>query len=388
MDLIVVASHPIQYQACIWRELAKLGSLRFEVWYGSDYGVRPQKSGWGLRDFAWDVDLTSGYPHRFLPNLSPRKAPDTYAGKLHPGLPFELILRRPRAVLVQGYRNLHEQSAIFGAKLARSRLVFRADTNARTSRGSWRKLARKAYLSVLYPNLDAILAIGPDNRRHYEEHGVPGHKLIDAPYSIDQEFFRTLAERARPHRAVLREQLGLPRDRPVILFGGVLRDIKGVDILVRALGDLPEAHLAIAGSGPEQDALRELAATVALGRVHFLGFLNQRELAAAYAWADLLCLPSRQEAWGLVVNEAIAAGTPVVVSEACGVAAQVKATGAGLTVRPDSAELLATALKRALEEAAAGRFSGGVQAFNERHHPRKTAEAIVAAVRGTPPLAR
>jgi len=386
MDLVVVASHPIQYQACIWRELARLGTLRFEVWYGSDYGVRPQKSGWGLREFAWDVDLTSGYPHRFLPNVSPRKAPDTYAGKLYPGLPFELALRRPRAVLVQGYRNLHEQSAILGAKLAGSRLVFRADTNARTSRGSWRKLVRKAYLSVVYPNLDAILAIGPDNRRHYEEHGVPHHKLIDAPYSIDQAFFRRLADEARPHRAELRETLGLPRDRHVVLFGGVLRDIKGVDVLLRSLAHLPDVHVALAGSGPEELSLRKLAATVAKERVHFLGFLNQRELAAAYAIADLFCLPSRQEAWGLVVNEAIAAGTPVVVSEACGVAAQVEATGAGLTVPPDSPELLASTLRRALEEACAGRFAAGMRAFDERHHPRKTAEAIVAAVRGTSPL--
>ena len=201
MDLVVVASHPIQYQACIWRELAALGSLRFEVWYGSDYGVRPQKSGWGPSDFTWDVDLRSGYPHRFLPNWSPRKAPHTYAGKLYPGLPIELALRRPRAVLVQGYRNLHEQSAILGAKLAGSRLIFRADTNARASRGLWRKLARKAYLSALYPNLDAILVIGPDNRRHYEEHGVPAHKLIDAPYAVDQAFFRAIAEDAQIGRA-------------------------------------------------------------------------------------------------------------------------------------------------------------------------------------------
>ena len=382
MDLVVVASHPIQYQACIWRELATLGSLRFEVWYGSDYGVRPQTSAWGPSDFRWDVDLTSGYPHRFLPNWSPRKAPNTYAGKLYPGLPLELMLRRPRAVLVQGYRNLHEQTAIVGAKLARSRLIFRADTNARASRGLWRRLARKAYVSVLYPSFDAILAIGPDNRRHYEEHGVPAHKLIDAPYAVDQAFFRRIADETRPGRADLRKRLGLPVDAPVVLFGGVLRDIKGVDVLIRAAAELPDVHVAIAGSGAEEASLRKLANAVAKGRVHFLGFLNQRVLATAHAVVDLCCLPSRQEAWGLVVNEAIAAGTPVVVSEACGVAAQVAATGAGLTVPPDSPGLLATALRRALDEAKAGHFAAGMRAFNELHHPRKTAEALVTAVRG------
>lgn len=382
MDLVVVASHPIQYQACIWRELAALGSLRFEVWYGSDYGVRPQKSGWGPSDFRWDVDLTSGYPHRFLPNWSPRKAPNTYAGKLYPGLAVELALRRPRAVLVQGYRNLHEQSALLGAKLAGSRLIFRADTNARASRGPWRKLARKALLSVLYPNLDAILAIGPDNRRHYEEHGVPARKLIDAPYSVDQAFFRAIAQTARPHRRTLRAELGLPADAPLVLFGGVLLDIKGVDVLIRAIAELPDVHVAIAGTGPEEASLRKLANAVANERVHFLGFLNQQKLAKAYAIADLFCLPSRREAWGLVVNEAIASGTPVVVSEACGVAVQVMATGAGIVVPPNAPNLLAAALREVLEKAKAGHFEAGMQAFDELHHPRKTAEAIVAAVRG------
>lgn len=380
MDLIVVASHPIQYQACIWRELADLGALDFEVWYGSDYGVRPQQSEWGLREFTWDVDLTTGYPHRFLPNWSPRPTPDTYAGKLYPGLVFELLLRRPRAVMVQGYRNLHEQSALLGAKLARSRIIFRADTNARAQRGKSRALARRAFLSLLYPSLDAILAIGPDNRRHYEEHGVPDAKLYDAAHAVDQAFFFAIAEHAKGRRAELRTRFALPQARPVVLFGGVLRRGKAVDMLVRALALLPDVHLAVAGAGPEGDALRSLANSIAPGRVHFLGFLNQTELAESYAAADVFCLPSRAEPWGLVVNEAIAVGTPVVVTDICGVATNVREAGAGVVVPPESPEDLAEGLRQAIKGARIGEFDAGMRAFNALHHPRATAEAIVAAV--------
>lgn len=379
MDLIVVASHPIQYQACIWRELANMEGLRFEVWYGSDYGVREQPSVWGPGRFAWDIDLTTGYPHRFLPNWSPAPAPSTYAGKLYPGLAVELFIKKPRAVLIQGYRNLHEQSAFVGAKLAGSRLLFRADTNARAERPRLRNIGRYAFLSRFYPMVDAILTIGPDNRRHYELHGVPGAKLYDAPYAIDQDLFKNLAKTAGPS-SECRKKLGLPEDPPLILFAGRLLRLKGVDLLLRALPRLSDAHLAVVGSGEEDGALRSLADEVAKGRVHFLGFLNQTELARAYAAADVLCLPSRLEAWGLVVNEAIAMGRPVVVTDSCGVAADIAKTGAGLVAPSESAGALAQALHRALEGAKSGQFDAGIRAFNDRHHPRATAEAIVRAL--------
>lgn len=382
LDLVVIASHPIQYQACIWRELSTLGKLRFEVWYGSDYGARPQPSGWGPRDFVWDVDLTTGYPHRFLPNWSPWPAPHAYAGKIHPALAFEIWRKKPVSVLLQGYRNFYEQSAFIGAKIAGSRLLFRADTNARGDRGSLRKLARRAFLERLYPALDAIFAIGPDNLRHYEEHGVPRAKLYDAPYAVDLAFFEKIAAELKPRRAELREDFGLPQSRPVVLFAGVLRNVKAVDALVRAMVRLPDTHLAIAGSGPEHDSLRALAEKLAPGRVHFLGFLNQKELAKAYMSADVFCLPSRFEPWGLVVNEAIALGTPVVVTDICGVATDVRSANAGLVVPPDSPERLAHALSSALEGAARGQFEAGMRAFNEHHHPRKTAEAIATAALG------
>lgn len=382
MDLLVLASHPIQYQACIWRELARSSSLRFEVWYGSDYGVRPQPSEWGIREFTWDVDLTSGYPHRFLPNSSPRPAPSTFAGKLHPGLAFEIAGARPRAVLVQGYRNLYEQLGIIGTKLAGARLLFRADTNARGTKAGWRALSRRALLRRLYPNIDGFLAIGPDNRRHYEEHGVPVHKLYDAPYAVDSAFFGRLAASLRPERASLRRCFGLPEKEPVVLFAGALRPAKAVDTLIRAMALLPKTHLAIAGSGALRDELTTLAKLTAPERVHFLGFLNQTELAKAYIAADLFCLPSHFEPWGLVVNEAIAMGTPAVVSDVCGVAADVERAGAGLRVANTSAEALGLTLRRALENAESGGFDAGIRAFNERHHPRATADALVSATLG------
>lgn len=383
MDLLVLASHPIQYQACIWRELARSAKIRFEVWYGSDYGVRPQPSEWGIREFRWDVDLTTGYPHRFLPNFSPRPAPSTFAGKLHPGLPFEVARARPRAVLVQGYRNLHEQLAIVGTKLAGARLLFRADTNAHGARAGLRSASRRLLLSRLYPHIDAFLAIGPANRRHYEEHGVPEERLYDAPYAVDTAFFMDLAERLRPERLSIRERLGLPRDEPVILFAGALRPAKAVDVLIQSMALAPGAHLAIAGSGALQAELSSLAERTSVSkRVHFLGFLHQRELAEAYVAADLFCLPSRFEPWGLVTNEAIAMGTPVVVSDVCGVADDVERAGAGLRVPASSVDALARTLERALEAAKSGRFDAGIRAFNDRHHPRATADAVIAAARG------
>ncbi len=380
MDLVIVASHPIQYQACVWRELAALGQLSFEVWYGSDYGVRPQPSPWGPSDFVWDVDLVSGYPHRFLPNWSRRPDPQSYGGKLYPPLVAELALRRPRSVLIQGYRNLHEQLAFLGAKLGGARVIFRADTNSLSPRRAAIARLKNQLLPRFYDGVDAFLSIGPANERHYREHGVPDSKLFIAPYGVDDEFFGRMRERWRGEKSAVRAQFGIPVGAQVVMFAGVLTPVKAVEVLVKAISRLPSVHLLLAGSGKEERALRDVAASSAPGRVHFAGFLNQTQLPKAYAAADVFCLPSRYEPWGLVVNEAIAMGLPVVVTDICGVAPDVASTGAGLVVPSESADALATALSEVLRQP--GRFDEGIARFGEMHRTRLTAEALARAVRG------
>lgn len=136
--------------------------------------------------------------------------------------------------------------------------------------------------------------------------GVDPARVVVVHPGVDRQHFR-------PGPAV-RERLGLPGDRPVVLAVRRLVPRTGVDVLVAACAGLPEAHLAVVGDGPERDRLEQLAAPLG-DRVTFAGRVGDDVLPDWYRSADVSVVPSlAHEGWGLVVDESLACGTPVVAS--------------------------------------------------------------------------
>jgi glycosyltransferase involved in cell wall biosynthesis len=111
----------------------------------------------------------------------------------------------------------------------------------------------------------------------------------------------------------LRAELGIPKDAPLILYVGRRAAGKGIEHLIDAAREIPEAHVVIAGPDDRHGV------TVAGERVHTLP-MTEEPPRALYPQADVFVLPSAGESFGMVAAEAAAAGTPVVVSDRCGVA--------------------------------------------------------------------
>lgn len=110
-----------------------------------------------------------------------------------------------------------------------------------------------------------------------------------------------------------------------ILFVGALRNIKGVDVLLRALADRSRVRdtwkLKLVGQGVRRDALTELAANLGIAsKVEFAGAVPRDQIHDVYANADVLVLPSRFDGWGAVINEAMEHGLAVIASDAVGCA--------------------------------------------------------------------
>jgi glycosyltransferase involved in cell wall biosynthesis len=168
--------------------------------------------------------------------------------------------------------------------------------------------------------VDAALSIGTANDRFYDGLGLPPEARFLVPYAVDNHRLQLAARSLSSVDA--RSRLGLPAASRVVLFAGKLVAWKAPELLLSAFAELAGGDAALtliyAGSGALEPALREQAQRLAPGRVHFLGFLNQKEMPAAYAAADVLVLPSSVEPWGLVVNEAMNFACPVVVSDAVG----------------------------------------------------------------------
>ncbi|MHB8341451.1 MAG: glycosyltransferase family 4 protein [Mycobacteriales bacterium] len=180
---------------------------------------------------------------------------------------------------------------------------------------------------------------------------LPPEKVDVVPNGIDLQAWSAGAERS----GRVRHQLGLGATDPLVLFAGRLEWEKGVHTLLEAMPRLrrrhPDLHLAIAGSGTQDDRLRELARRLRVSRsVRFLGHLPTEELAAVAAAADVACVPSLYEPFGLVALEAAAAGTPLVVSDTGGLREFVDHGRTGLRVPPEDPAALADAISALLRD--------------------------------------
>jgi glycosyltransferase involved in cell wall biosynthesis len=177
---------------------------------------------------------------------------------------------------------------------------------------------------MLLRQYTAFLTIGKANEQFYRANGVSQRRFFPGLYCVDNERFAAQAAELRPRRSQLRSEWGVPLDAFTFLFAGKLVEKKRPLDLVEACSRLHEIvrpraiHLLVAGDGPLQLEVKERARRRGLP-VSFAGFLNQSEIAKAYVAADALALPSDAgETWGLVVNEAMACGLPVVVSNQVG----------------------------------------------------------------------
>ena len=162
--------------------------------------------------------------------------------------------------------------------------------------------------------------------------------------------------RSQPERAERKAAIGLAHKR-VIMFNGRLVPRKGGDILLRAFAalkpDAPDAGLLFVGYGPEETRLKELATALNVNHVHFAGHVRLEDLPGYYACADVFVLPSWGEPWGLVINEAMAAGLPVIATDQVGASVDLIRDGVNGYVTPARDPVaLAHALRQVLDDPA------------------------------------
>jgi glycosyltransferase involved in cell wall biosynthesis len=214
-------------------------------------------------------------------------------------------------------------------------VMVRGDSILTTPRGVAKRLIKAAAYPSLLKIFDAALYVGSRSRAYYEHYDYPAERLFSSPHCVDAAWFRS---RGTPEAGrALRAQLGIGRDRKVVLFAGRLLPLKRPFDALEACAHLKasgnEVSLLIAGAGELEAAVKQRAQELGV-ELHLLGFRNQSEMPPIYAAANVLVLPSERETWGLVCNEALACGTPIVVSDAVGCAPDLAADGAAGSVFP------------------------------------------------------
>ncbi|MEQ9544776.1 MAG: glycosyltransferase family 4 protein [Marinobacter sp.] len=206
-------------------------------------------------------------------------------------------------------------------------------------RAVYKRLFRK-----LSPYLSGVLANGKNTRDWLIERDVPAAKVFPFAYFLPETAARpsiNQAERSNRYR---------------ILFVGQLIELKRLDLLINAISrlDSESVELAVVGSGPLEEQLRQLAEGALPGRVEWIGSLPMDDVRVQMAQADCLVLPSRHDGWGAVVSEALMSGTPAICSDTCGSAVVAEASGYGGVFKSGSVDDLVDLLTAKIRE---GRLS-------------------------------
>lgn len=327
--LAYLVSHPIQYQAPLLRRIAQQPDIALTVLFGSDFSVRGYKDeGFGV-ELAWDVPLLDGYTSEFLPKLRDTGTVSA-ASPISHGLYSRLQNpdRTPAfdALWVHGYASVNALQAILAANALGIPVLLRAEGwLGDRDRDPWKLGLKHLFFSALGQGIAAVLPIGTRNAeywQHYFGNTVPQFPM---PYAVDNDWFAHRTEAAAPQAAALRASLQLDPARPVILFASKLQTRKHAGHLLAAYAQFVTSrdfatapYLVIVGDGEERERLEAQCRALKLDSVRFAGFRNQTELPAFFHLADVFVLPSQHEPWGLIVNEAMAAGLPVIVSSDVG----------------------------------------------------------------------
>ena len=247
---------------------------------------------------------------------------------------------RPEVIVCGGYNYLASWQALRWARRNQVQFLLWCESTASDHRGE--HLLVESLKENFLRSCDGFVVPGKSALEYLQRLGAPLGKVFVAPNAVDTNLFATGERTVRERAERARQRLGLPQR--YFLFVGRLVKAKGVFDLLDAYSRLDaelrsQVGLVFAGDGPHRAELETLARDIYPGAVHFPGFVHRDELASYYSLAECLVLPTHSDTWGMVVNEAMACGSPVICTDVAGCAADLVKTNGRLVVPGDVRQL-------------------------------------------------
>ncbi len=342
-------SHPIQYVSPLFREMGS--NIDIHVFYYGGKSLVNQDKGFG-QEIKWDIPLLDGYNSSFLNNSSNANSMST---KFTDAINFDVfrVLKKNESniVIINGWSYMSDWFVLIAAKLFGHQIWMRAEMpwNQELMKPNSLKRSFKFWIfkNIVFKYfIDRFLFIGKQNKAFYLNHGVAEHKLIFAPYAIENERFKVLKS---PDKITYRQKYGIASDSLIILYSGKLIDKKRPLDLLKAYQqlDYKKAVLFFLGDGLLRGQIEEEVKNNQIENVIISGFINQSDIGHIYNMADVFVMCSGLgETWGLSVNEAMNFGLPVIISETCGSAHDLVENGNnGFVFKEGAIEELTTYLK-------------------------------------------
>lgn len=292
---------PAPYMVERFNTLHDRGNVDLEVWF-SERTV-PDRS-WRIDEGDWR------FRYRYLPRLS--------LGSRGLALASPVVTAEKPDVLIMQYGAPEYVLAWAGAVLRGWRTAFWVEVTFDT----W--IRRRGYAEWLkrrmFPRLDGVLTAGEDGAAFARKYGAQDDRIHLVRHVVDAHFYADGAARARASREAERRRLGMTGT--VFAYVGRIWQPKGIFDLIDAYEHVRSGggavHLVVIGDGRDEDRLRSLLVDRGVDGVTFAGFVQREELPAWYAIADVLVFPTQGDPYGMVVDEAMAAGLPVISTTSAG----------------------------------------------------------------------
>lgn len=380
--LAIVTTHPIQYNAPVFRLLQERNKVHVRVFYtsGKEFARGKFDIGFG-KQIEWDIPLTEGYDFEFLENVSTAPGSHHYKGIDNPELIKKIEAWGADTVLIFGWR-LKSHLKVLRHFRGEKPVLFRGDSTLLDERPGFKAGVRRAILSWVYRHVDIALYAGSANYVYYIAHGLKPEQLVYAPHAVENERFIQLDSAQVKELQAWKNELAIGDEIFPILFAGKMIPKKNPGFIVALSKLLPDPRLRFlfAGQGELLEALKTEVAHDK--RFIFIGFQNQTKMPLLYRLANVFVLPSYGpgETWGLAVNEAMCCGLPVIVSNKCGCAEDLVANSHnGLVCSPDDVESAARYIEKLLDNPSVYRSSSNAAV---EHIKSFNFAAIAAAIEG------
>lgn len=356
--IAIVTTHPIQYNAPFFKLLTEREKVSPKVFYTWPQAIE----GFDDPDFGkqvkWDIPLLEGYNWEAVENISRNPTSKRSSGINCPSLVKQIETFHPDAILVYGW-NLKSHFKVMRFFKGKISVWFFGDSTLLDEQAGIKKILRRIWLTWIYRYIDKAFYVGTNNKAYFKAHGLKNDQLVFFPHAIDNKRFRDNDKLGYKVKAKQwRRELGYEENDFVVLFAGKFEPRKNLDILMNAIIKLNQESvqkyeqpnqksikLLLFGNGPLEKELKQMA--IGHDFIKIMPFQNQSLMPVLYRLGDIFCLPSKSETWGLVVNEAMACGLPVLVSEKVGCAVNlVEHDETGLTFLSGDIKELSNALGR------------------------------------------
>lgn len=313
----VICSSPSAQMSAQYDALADLEDFEFHLLFRHRSQGNP----------AWAPVCPTKVKHDFLPPYKGSLTPSKLKRCLNGNVTGLLESYDFDAMILHG---IYDSSAVWQAIAwcnAHKRPYFlRGDANIAREKSLFRRFSRRLLIGKRIRSAAGLLYIGTQNQKYYELFGARQEQFFLAPWEIDYENLELTNKKFSKMRGEIRRELGFSNE-VVFLFLGRILELKGLDTVIpvikRLRGEGLPIRFLIGGDGPYLPVLKSKHKLADCEYIKCLGSVAREEVCKWYNCADVFVLSSYQEAWGLVVNEAVLCGLPLVVSDQVGAGADL-----------------------------------------------------------------